>query len=686
MLEDMAQNETFTFWMHAFHVILMGPNIKISKSRSTRARTTKASFPDCPERHRLQSHSPLATFIFQQAPFRILSLISKHVFQGGPIIINPSTRVVPLTAQQAEIQTWAAALKAYDEEDFEKSLELFNVRVASHSTVDLAHLPQGIADSSKILTNMGLIYATLGEHETAVELFNAATSLDQYLAVGYFQCGVSNFLLARYELALTDFEEALLYLRGNQTINYEQLGLKFRLYYAEVLFNKGLSQVYLGRTKEGIQNMEEARGEMATEEHNVIDDAIMDFGKGHTVFSIPVGILYRPSENKLKNAVAKDYLGKAKLVVVLDPREAYTTFTGVTRLQRGMKPTGAPIDRPASDPGPDRTLARSATTTATPRVDDPGILPPKSALALSRNTTTINLVSLEEREDRLQAAAANAASTRSNTMSRGLSVCTPGGGQGGPLSARSPGGPLSVRSPGRPLRARSPGRNPSTPTQQNGPRSSPRVSGANNPCRLREICDDYINGYDNEEPPEVPPLPSQTGDSSKRVVGWARNNANPAAVRLGATTTSAYAPPPSVYASNFSGASVRRKLPRRPTYGGRSAGSGGRSAMYEEEEGYVSGDYDDGPFEPVKIRVKLHYKGDVRGMALAPETTFDEFVERVTGKFSKSLNGLGFKFKDEDGTHISLLDDSDYDLAMETARESTRGKLEGKLEIWCTDQ
>ncbi|KAF8506381.1 hypothetical protein JB92DRAFT_3122153 [Gautieria morchelliformis] len=657
MPEDMAQNETFTFWMHAFHVILMGPNIKISKSRSARART-RASFPDCPARHRLQSHSPLATFIFQQAPFRILSLISKHVFQGRPIIINPSPRVVPLTAQQAEIQTWAAALKAYEEEDFEKSLELFNVRVASHSTVDLAHIPQGIADSSKILTNMGLIYATLGEHETAVESFNAATSLDQYLAVGYFQCGVSNFLLARYELALTDFEEALLYLRGNQTIDYEQLGLKFKLYYAEVLFNKGLSQVYLGRTKEGIQNMEEARGEKATEEHDVIDDAIMDFGKGHTVFSIPVGILYRPSENKLKNAVAKDYLGKAKLVAALDPREAYTTFTGVTRLQQGMKPTGAPIDRPASDPGPSRALARSATTTATPRVDDPGILPPKSALALPRNATTINLVSLEEREDRLQAAAANAASTRSNTMSRGE--------------------PLSVRSPGR---------NPSTPTQQNGPRSSPRVSGANNPCRLTEIYDDYINGYDNEEPPEVPPLPSQTGDSSKRVAAWARNNANPAAVRLGATTTSAYAPPPSVYASNFSAASVRRKLPRRPTYGGRSAGSGGRSAMYEEEEeGYVSGDYDEGPLELVKIRVKLHYKGDVRGMALAPETTFDEFVERVTGKFSKPLNGLGFKFKDEDGTHVSLRDDSDYDLAIETARESTRGKSEGKLEIWCTDQ
>lgn len=48
-------------------------------------------------------------------------------------------------------------------------------------TSEYAH--QRIADSSKILTNMGLIYATLGEHEAAVEHFIEATNLDNYLAV-----------------------------------------------------------------------------------------------------------------------------------------------------------------------------------------------------------------------------------------------------------------------------------------------------------------------------------------------------------------------------------------------------------------------------------------------------------------------------------------------------------------------
>lgn len=102
----------------------------------------------------------------------------------------------------------------------------------------------------------------------------------------YFQCGVSNFLLGRYDLSLRDFEEALLYLRGNQAINYEQLGLKFKLFSAEVLFNKGLSQIYLGNVDQGLRDMQDARVEKATDEHNVIDDAIADRGEGYTVFSI----------------------------------------------------------------------------------------------------------------------------------------------------------------------------------------------------------------------------------------------------------------------------------------------------------------------------------------------------------------------------------------------------------------
>jgi neutrophil factor 2 len=82
---------------------------------------------------------------------------------------------------------------------------------------------------------------------------------------------------------------------------------------------------------------------------------------------------------------------------------------------------------------------------------------------------------------------------------------------------------------------------------------------------------------------------------------------------------------------------------------------------------------------------QLHYQDDVRGMALAPETPFDEFVDKVSAKFGLRPSGLLLKFKDEDGGKVSMRDEMDYELAIETARESARGKPEGKLEVWCQD-
>jgi tetratricopeptide (TPR) repeat protein len=122
---------------------------------------------------------------------------------------------------KAELDTWASALEAYDAERFDEALVLFSVsgNPHLHNLEALTRLEtQGISESSKILTNMGLIYATVGDHETAVKHFQLATDADQYLAVAYFQCGVSNFLLERYDLAHRDFTDSLLYLRGNQSM------------------------------------------------------------------------------------------------------------------------------------------------------------------------------------------------------------------------------------------------------------------------------------------------------------------------------------------------------------------------------------------------------------------------------------------------------------------------------------
>ncbi|KAI0314672.1 hypothetical protein OF83DRAFT_1135692 [Amylostereum chailletii] len=522
---------------------------------------------------------------------------------------------------KAELETWASALKAYDEEDFEKSLDLFS----------------RIADSSKILTNMGLIYATLGEHEAAVEQFIAATALDQYLAVAYFQCGVSNFLLGRHDLSAKDFEGALLYLRGNESINYTQLGLSFTLYSAEVLFNKGLSLIYLNRQDEGMQELQDAARQKATEEHNVIDEAIRDRGEGYTVFSIPVGVLYRPSEMKLKNSKARDFLGKAKLVATENPNEAYTTFTGVTRLKQGITASNVYMDeKDIIDLNRKGSLNRSVTEPPPrPRMMESQ----QNNASLARANTTINVASnARERIAPLAQQQTGGSLARSATS-------------GGSGNVRG----LSIR---RPPQTESPG--PSPPPK-------PPID-----ARMTEFYDSYIDSYADPSSP-APPVPAMPASApapppapstvapGERVAAWARD----------ANSAPARAP------SSFGGSMRSGTLKRRPTRRMVAA-----STYDEDEEGYVTGSGEWDEFELMKIRVKIHFADDVRGMALDPATSFPEFLQRVADKFELPSRSMRLRFKDEDGGKVTLQDDSDYELAIETARESAKGRPEGKLEIW----
>ncbi|KAK0646430.1 putative PB1 domain protein [Cercophora newfieldiana] len=211
-----------------------------------------------------------------------------------------------------EIVTWVTALEKYDNNEFEAALEEF----------------EKVSDTSKILFNMGVIHATLGEHDKAVACYQRAVRLDQYLAVAYFQQGVSNFLLGDFEEALANFNDTLLYLRGNTAINYDQLGLLFKLYSCEVLFNRGLCYIYLQQKEAGLQDLAFAAKEKMVEDHNVIDEAIKEEAEGYTVFSIPVGVVYRPNEAKVRNLKTKDYLGKARLVAASDRSNAFTGFAG----------------------------------------------------------------------------------------------------------------------------------------------------------------------------------------------------------------------------------------------------------------------------------------------------------------------------------------------------------------------
>ncbi|OCH92030.1 hypothetical protein OBBRIDRAFT_727608 [Obba rivulosa] len=516
---------------------------------------------------------------------------------------------------KAELETWAQALSAYDAQDFDRSLSLFSQ----------------IADSSKILFNIGIIYATLGEHEAAIDQFDAAVQLDQYLAVAYFQLGVSHFLLNAFTAARAAFTAAHTHLRGNPRIEYVQLGLGFTLYEAEVLFNEGLD--WLRKAWDAAQDAEKGKG--PREEHRVIEEALRDRGVGYTVFSVPVGVLYRPAESKIRNAKAKDYLGKAKLVAASDEMDVTTEFSGVARLRQGITPTGVYLDDATG-------LQRARTVAGSEHIT--GSSDPEPA-ALQRAKTTINTVTVgtrsgpsspaRDRDERPPIDAPRAGGlVRSNTMAArapapamgmvmgGASMnANMGVGMGGPTRG------LSIRRPEPPMRdTRERDLPPQPPRDSAYSPDSERSVDARARGRMTEFYDDYIDAY------------------SERNSG----------------------PPPSVARSKSMGG-VRRRGTRK--------GPAGRR-WEEEEEGYESAEWE----EETKIRVKIHHSAETRGMALARGTALGAFRASLGAKFGLPANALALQFADEDGERVSLRDATDWEMALETAARA------GRLEVWCDEE
>lgn len=186
---------------------------------------------------------------------------------------------------------------------------------------------------------------------------------------------------------------------------------------------------------------------------------------------------------------------------------------------------------------------------------------------------------------------------------------------------------------------------------------------------MTDFYDDYINSYADNSPVR----------RNNTVASWARNNATPETPPPLSRSPTTRPPPPSSYNANAGG--VRR----RGTMGRQRSMARRKPTYEEEEEGYGSGDYEDvsSYSDSSKIRVKVHFQDEVRGMALMQDSTFEEFMSMLSSKFNIPVRNLDVKFKDEDGSHVSVKDEMDYDMALATARESTNGKAEGKLEIWC---
>lgn len=531
-----------------------------------------------------------------------------------------------------EIETWVTALGHYDNNEFDEALKSFDV----------------ISDTSKILFNCGVIHATLGEHEKAVDCYQRAVGLDQYLAVAYFQQGVSNFLMGDFEEALANFNDTLLYLRGNNNIDYEQLGLKFKLYSCEVLFNRGLCYMYLQQNEAGMQDLSFAAKEKVVPDHDVIDEAIREEAEGYTVFSIPVGIVYRPNEAKVKNLKPKDYLGKARLVAASDRANAFTGFAGaeIKKMTTGGATSGAKDDRP------EEKLSYAATNLVKPNLQSRARQ--QSEPPINRNM--FPPTPPPESENKPSGKRGSGEGNGVSGMTRAQSVRG-----GGPKPQ-----PLDL---GRAAFDQS--EKPRIGTQRS-------LSERPRPSRQESISNRTREPPSRRDREREMQRRRPTSDEDEEADNY----------------------PDELYDM------YQTSRPNRSTYNQRSRSAKPQRPMYideEEDEFEQQSSVDEAEFEMLPrsksrrrspttrtasrrpdirtIRVKVHAE-DTRYVFIEPNKAFRDFVAQIREKFGLRQN-FKIKIKDEEDM-ITMSDQDDLDMAIQNSRTAARReKTEmGKMEVW----
>ncbi|KAM5237772.1 neutrophil cytosol factor 2 [Ctenodactylus gundi] len=223
------------------------------------------------------------------------------------------------------ISLWNEGVLAADKKDWKGALEAFSAVQDPHS---------------RICFNIGCMHTILENMPEAEKAFTRSINQDKHLAVAYFQRGMLYYQTEKYDLAIKDLKEALTQLRGNQLIDYKILGLPFKLFACEVLYNIAFMYAKKEEWKKAEEQLALATGMKSEPRHSKIDKAIECVWKQklYEPVVIPVGRLFRPNERQVAQLAKKDYLGKATVVASVVDQDSFSGF--------------APLQPQAAEPPP----------------------------------------------------------------------------------------------------------------------------------------------------------------------------------------------------------------------------------------------------------------------------------------------------------------------------------------------
>uniref|UniRef100_A0A3B3ZBE4 Uncharacterized protein n=1 Tax=Periophthalmus magnuspinnatus TaxID=409849 RepID=A0A3B3ZBE4_9GOBI len=198
------------------------------------------------------------------------------------------------------LQLWASSVQKVDTQDWQGCV----------STLEQITEP-----TARTLFNMASAYLALGRPELALNALDLALVKDEHLAVGFFQRSTVMMLLDRLEEALSDCIWAQKHMRGNPVIDYKQLGLRFKLYSWQVLYNAAVVYTRMGHWDQAQEVLETVSRESTGGKGPNIEKAMNNVKRGEVLapLLIPEGVVFQPNKCEVDQLKERDFLGQAKL-------------------------------------------------------------------------------------------------------------------------------------------------------------------------------------------------------------------------------------------------------------------------------------------------------------------------------------------------------------------------------------
>ncbi|XP_048099027.1 NADPH oxidase activator 1-like [Alosa alosa] len=219
------------------------------------------------------------------------------------------------------LRLWDEAVKAMDVQDWKGAL---------------AKLDDIYEPTARTLFATAAAHLALGQLQPAIQALEQTIIKDERLAVGFFQRAGVLLLANRPEEALADCICAQKHMRENGVIDYRQLGLRYKLYSWQVLYNAAAVHVRMGHWDKARDILLAAAEEKGGARGGTVEAALDSISRREVLapLLVPVGDVFRPRKEEVEQLKQRDFLGKAKVITSALPNDDFAGFDPL----RGQKP------------------------------------------------------------------------------------------------------------------------------------------------------------------------------------------------------------------------------------------------------------------------------------------------------------------------------------------------------------